>query len=183
MASSSAVVGTQLQRTPRCLQAAAARQGRQRPAVTLAAVADRGSSGGAVLDRPGLDRTGLSTAPQTDSSGSQLGTSGGRGTGGGSWRILLLDSEHHTEERVVQAILAVVPGVEEPHAANCFHKVRGCTACSAGSACQSGVAAVARKLPPLPHIIPPRQLPGVMVHGSCTQDSILAVAWSITVLK
>lgn len=143
MVSSSAVVGAQLQWTPRRLQAAAARQRRQRPLMTMAAVADRGSSGGAVLDRPGLDRTGLSSGPQTDSSGSQLGTSGGRGTGGGAWRILLLDSEHHTEERVVQAILAVVPGVEEPHAANCFHTVRA----AAGSAC---CCAFATKLPPLP---------------------------------
>lgn len=88
------------------------------------AVADRGS-GGAVLDRPGFETLGPGGGPATDSSGSKLDSSGGRGLGGGAWRVLLIDSEKHTEERVVQAITAVVPGADESHAANCYHTVSG----------------------------------------------------------
>ena len=33
-------------------------------------------------------------------------------------------SEKHTEERVVLAIVAVIPGADESHAANCYHTVR-----------------------------------------------------------
>ena len=123
-------VGAQLRWTPSHPQQAAGPPRRQRQlqqqqrAAVRAAVADRSSgTGGAVVDRSGLDRSGVSSAPQTDSYGSQLGTSGGRGTGGGSWRLLLVDSEHHTEERVVNAIVEIVPGVQQPHAANCFHTV------------------------------------------------------------
>ncbi|KAL4458799.1 hypothetical protein ABPG75_013664 [Micractinium tetrahymenae] len=87
-----------------------------------AAVADR--SGGAVLDRPGFETLGPGGGPATDSSGSKLDSSGGRGLGGGAWRVLLIDSDKHTEERVVQAITAVVPGADESHAANCFHTAR-----------------------------------------------------------
>ncbi len=40
-----------------------------------------------------------------------------RGTGGGgSWRVLLLDSEKHDEKRVVTAITRVVPNCDENHA-------------------------------------------------------------------
>ena len=128
-------VGAQLRWTPRRQRQVAApprcqRQRQQQRAAVRAAVADRSSgNGGAVVDRPGLDRSGVSSAPQADSYGSQLGASGGRGTGGGSWRLLLLDSEHHTEERVVAAILEIVPGVQQPHAANCFHTVSPTVQC------------------------------------------------------
>lgn len=92
----------------------------------LAAVLDRGSgSGGAgVLDRPDLETMGPGGGPQVDESGSKREGSSGRGLGGGAWRVLLVDSERHTEERVVSGITAVIPGADEQHAANCFHTVR-----------------------------------------------------------
>lgn len=62
--------------------------------------------------------------PLTDSSGSRQGADGSRGLGGGSWRVLLIDSEAHTEQRVVQAITSVV-GTDESHALNVFHTVSG----------------------------------------------------------
>lgn len=70
------------------------------------AVLDRGSgSGGAgVLDRPGLETLGPGAGPATDSRGAKLDSNGGRGLGGGAWRVLLIDSDKHTEERCVQAI-------------------------------------------------------------------------------
>lgn len=96
--------------------------GRRQLLRPAAAVADRGS-GGAVLDRPGFETLGPGGGPATDSAGSKLDSSGGRGLGGGAWRVLLIDSDKHTEERVVQAITTVVPGADESHAANCFHTV------------------------------------------------------------
>lgn len=69
------------------------------------AVLDRGSGGGAgVLDRPGFETLGPGGGPATDSAGANLDSSGGRGLGGGSWRVLLIDSDKHTEERCVDAI-------------------------------------------------------------------------------
>lgn len=62
--------------------------------------------------------------PQTESG---RGASQGdfrKGTGGGHHRVLLLDSEKHTEELVVKAILTAIPGTDEGHAANCFHTAR-----------------------------------------------------------
>ncbi|KAL4435908.1 hypothetical protein ABPG77_000670 [Micractinium sp. CCAP 211/92] len=97
--------------------------GRRQRLPPAPAVADRGS-GGAVLDRPGFETLGPGGGPATDSSGSKLDSSGGRGLGGGAWRVLLIDSDKHTEERVVQAITAVVPGADESHAANCYHTAR-----------------------------------------------------------
>ena len=49
--------------------------------------------------------------------------------------MLLIDSEKHTEERVVSAITAVVPGSDEAHASNCFHTARSLGMVRAG---QSG---------------------------------------------
>lgn len=102
----------------------------------LAAVLDRGSgSGGAgVLDRPDFETMGPGGGPQADDSGAKREGSGGRGLGGGSWRVLLLDSERHTEERVVQGITTVIPGADEAHAANCFHTVRGSLRCASPAA-------------------------------------------------
>lgn len=88
----------------------------------LAAAGERG--GGAVLDRPGFGTLGTDGSPATDSAGSKLDSNGDRGLGGGSWRVLLVDSEKHTEQRVVDAITTVVPGTNHTHAANCFHTAR-----------------------------------------------------------
>ncbi|PRW59872.1 clp protease adaptor [Chlorella sorokiniana] len=90
------------------------------------AVLDRGSgNGGAgVLDRPGFETLGPGGGPATDSAGAKLDSNGGRGLGGGSWRVLLIDSDKHTEERCVDAITTVVPGTDEAHAANCFYTAR-----------------------------------------------------------
>lgn len=99
---------------------------RRVPLHPAAAVDERGRGGGAVLDRPGFETLGPGAGPATDSAGSKLDSSGGRGLGGGAWRVLLVDSDKHTEQRVVDAIVAVVPGTDEGHAANCFHTVRAC---------------------------------------------------------
>lgn len=90
----------------------------------LGAVAERGGAGGAVVDRPGFETLGPAGGPATDSAGSKLDSGSGRGLGGGAWRVLLVDSEKHTEDRVVKAIIAVVPGADESHAANCFVTAR-----------------------------------------------------------
>lgn len=90
----------------------------------LAAVLDRNGGGAGVLDRPGFETIGPGGGPQTDESGARRSSRGGRGLGGGSWRVLLLDSDKHTEQRVVNGITAVVPGADEAHAANCYHTVR-----------------------------------------------------------
>lgn len=79
-----------------------------------------GSKGGAVLDRPGLNTDGWSSSsPQTDSGDGASERDQGRGPGGGSWRVVLLDSPNHTEKRVVSALTTVV-GLDEAHATNCF---------------------------------------------------------------
>ena len=82
------------------------------------AVLDRGSGGGGagILDRPGLETLGPGGGPATDSAGS-LDSSGGRGLGGGSWRVLLVDSDKHTEERCVDAITTGNFGMLQPSAA------------------------------------------------------------------
>ncbi len=81
-------------------------QPRRSPGQRQSAVLDRGSgSGGAgVLDRPGFETLGPGGGPATDSAGAKLDSNGGRGLGGGSWRVLLIDSDKHTEERCVDAI-------------------------------------------------------------------------------
>jgi hypothetical protein len=92
---------------------------RSRRAALQRTSAERG--GGAVLDRPGFATIGPDGTPATDSAGSQIGSNGGNGCGG-SWRVLLLDSEKHVKERVVQAIMTVV-GTDEAHASNIFQTV------------------------------------------------------------
>ena len=60
--------------------------------------------GGAVLDRPGfLTGDRFNTLETESGRGSKQGD-GGRGMGGGSHRVLLLDSPNHTEKAVVDAI-------------------------------------------------------------------------------
>ncbi len=40
----------------------------------------------------------------------------GSGRGGGGWRVLLIKSDKHEEQRVVKAITRVVPNCDETHA-------------------------------------------------------------------
>ena len=84
-----------------------------------------GDSRGAVLDRPDF-LTGDRGAgvPSTESGKRIYQGDKSRGTGGGHYRVLLIDHPNHTERGVVQAILTVVPGSDEGHAANCFHTSR-----------------------------------------------------------
>lgn len=105
---------------------------RRAPLHSTFATKDRG--GGAVLDRPSFGTIGPDGTPLTDSAGSKLDSNGGRGLGGGSWRVLLLDSDKHVEARVVDAIMAVV-GADQAHAQNVFHTVRTCLASAAPAAC------------------------------------------------
>lgn len=83
------------------------------------------SRGGAVLDRPDF-LTGDRDAgvPSTESGKSVYQGDKSRGTGGGHYRVLLVDHPNHTEKGVVDAILTVVPGTDQSHAANCFHTSR-----------------------------------------------------------
>lgn len=132
-----------------------ASNGRRQLLRPSAAVADR-RGGGAVLDRPGgFETLSPGSGPAPDSSGSKLDRSGGRGLGGGAWRVLLIDSDKHTEERVVQAITTVVPGADESHAANCFHTVSGSAAVDAAKrtrwlAVTAGMAGWLHARPALP---------------------------------
>lgn len=82
------------------------------------------SRGGAVLDRPDFLTGDRSSTPDTESGRGATEGNNRRGMGGGNHRVLLLDSPNHTEDRVVQAILTVIPGTDESHAANCFHTAR-----------------------------------------------------------
>ncbi|CAK0780353.1 hypothetical protein CVIRNUC_005023 [Coccomyxa viridis] len=91
---------------------------RSRSMTRSAVIEEKGGAG--VLERPGLDLSNMPT-PSTDD---QLGggqREGEKITGGGSYRVLLLKSEKHTERLVVKAILDAIPGTSEDHALNCFN--------------------------------------------------------------
>lgn len=75
---------------------------------------------GAVLDRPGIDLTGSPDAPSTETGRGSGDTDKSKGTGGGSFRVILLASEKHTKQRCVQAITTVIPGIDESRAENCY---------------------------------------------------------------
>ena len=77
-----------------------------------------------MLDRPGFLTGNQGMDPQTESGRGVSQGDGGKGTGGGHHRVLLLDSDRHTEDLVVKAIQTVIPGTDEGHAANCFHTAR-----------------------------------------------------------
>lgn len=47
-----------------------------------------------------------------------------KGTGGGKFRLLLIDSVKHSETKVVAALTTVVPGVTSEQAANCYHTAK-----------------------------------------------------------
>lgn len=76
---------------------------------------DRPAGGGWSSDRD----SPVLTAPVTADTGNDSGSLDRAPPGGGNYRVLLLRSDSHTEQRVVKAITAVVPGADEAHARNC----------------------------------------------------------------
>ena len=73
-----------------------------------------------VLDRPDFDQGLPNLGPITESNYGATDLGDGKVLGGGDYRLLLLDSEKHTEQLVVSAITTVVAGTDEQHAKNCF---------------------------------------------------------------
>ncbi len=73
-----------------------------------------------LLERPGFDLSGGGNELSTESGYGAGDTNRAKGMGGGNHRVLLLDSESHTEKIVVQALTTVV-NCDEDHARNCFH--------------------------------------------------------------
>lgn len=92
---------------------------------TLSGVAERPSDV-SVVERAGWntdkDSGGLATLPRPDEGDGAA--SGGSGSNGGNYRLLLVDSSSHTERRVVAGLCGVVQGVDEAHAKNCFQTSR-----------------------------------------------------------
>lgn len=82
-----------------------------------------GREGGAVIERPDFLTKDGSNTPQTESGRGSIDKSKNAG-GGGSYRVLLLHSPNHSEERVVKAITSVVPGTDEAHASNCYYTAK-----------------------------------------------------------
>lgn len=76
------------------------------------------------MEKPGFDRTPDSGNALPDVYYGSTDTPGGKGLGGGDWRVMLLDSPTHTEPLVVKAICSVVSSVDEQQAKNCFHTSR-----------------------------------------------------------
>lgn len=66
---------------------------------------DSGKDMTVTIDRP---------AAQTDNGGTNRQP--GKPGGGGGWRVLLMDSEKHSEKRVVQSLTRVIPNCDENHA-------------------------------------------------------------------
>jgi len=84
---------------------------------------DGGRGRGAVIERPDFLTKDGSNVVQTESGRGSIDKSKNVG-GGGSYRVLLLDSPRHSEERVVRAITSVVPGTDEAHASNCYYTAK-----------------------------------------------------------
>ncbi|CAL8468949.1 g8490 [Coccomyxa elongata] len=89
---------------------------------TAHALLEKGGGSG-VLDRPDLDLSKLPTpATESDLGGGERQKS--KKLGGGSYRVMLLDHERHTEKLVVQAITTTIPGTSPEHALNCYHTAK-----------------------------------------------------------
>lgn len=73
-----------------------------------------------VLDRPDFNQGVPELGAITESNFGATDIGGGKELGGGDYRLLLLDSETHTEQLVVSTITTVVAGTDEQHAKNCF---------------------------------------------------------------
>lgn len=76
-----------------------------------------------LLERSGLDLT-KDHSTQTESGLGSGDMARQRFFGGGNYRLLLLDSEQHTEKHVVSTITFVVPGITDEQAANCYHTAK-----------------------------------------------------------
>ncbi|CAI7734188.1 unnamed protein product [Closterium sp. NIES-54] len=82
--------------------------------------------GASVLERPGLDQSGGEDgAPKTDAGG-EMGQlkQRMRNGGGDRYRVLLLDHEKHTEDRVAKVLPTVVPSVTADDARRVFNESR-----------------------------------------------------------
>ena len=73
-----------------------------------------------VIDRPEFEQGIGNLGPLTESNFGATDIGGGKQLGGGDYRLLLLDSENHSEQLVVSVITTVVPSTDEQHAKNCF---------------------------------------------------------------
>jgi ATP-dependent Clp protease adapter protein ClpS len=77
-----------------------------------------------VLERPGLDLSRPDSTPQTDPGRGAGDYDRSRGTGGGSFRLLLLHSEKNNRNKVVAALTTVVPGITPEAAENCYETAK-----------------------------------------------------------
>jgi ATP-dependent Clp protease adapter protein ClpS len=76
-----------------------------------------------LLDKPGLDLgTRGEGMPEPEFGAGDMDRV--KETGGGRFRLLLLDSAKHTESKVVAAITLVVPNIDAEQAANCYHTAK-----------------------------------------------------------
>ena len=73
-----------------------------------------------VIDRPDFDQGNLNLGPLTESNFGATDIGSGKELGGGDYRLLLLDSETHSEQLVVSVITEVIPNTDDLHAKNCF---------------------------------------------------------------
>ncbi|KAK9915484.1 hypothetical protein WJX75_009860 [Coccomyxa subellipsoidea] len=94
---------------------------RNRTRTARALLEKEGGSG--VLERPGLDLSKLPT-PTTESGLGGGERQKGKQLGGGSYRVMLLDHERHTEKMVVEAITTIIPGTSPDHALNCYNTAK-----------------------------------------------------------
>ena len=76
-----------------------------------------------LLEKPGLD-LGTDGVPKLEPGLGAGDIDDSKGTGGGKFRLLLVDSIKHSETKVVAAITTVVPGVTRDQAANCYHTAK-----------------------------------------------------------
>ncbi|KAH7296433.1 hypothetical protein KP509_26G023000 [Ceratopteris richardii] len=85
-----------------------------------------GRTGGAgVLERPGLDQSQVGNEPSVQEGGEMGKLSQKRILGGGDrYRVLLLDHEKHTEDRVTSVLPKVVPSITADEARQCFRASR-----------------------------------------------------------
>eukprot|EP00899_Mesostigma_viride_P018956 jgi/Mesvir1/27061/Mv24240-RA.1 len=81
--------------------------------------------GAALLEKPGLDRTGSDTKPVVETGGAGQQASVKKGSElGGMWRLVLVDSERHSENKVASVLPAVVPNCTPEDARACFRTSR-----------------------------------------------------------
>ncbi|XP_008775024.2 ATP-dependent Clp protease adapter protein CLPS2, chloroplastic-like [Phoenix dactylifera] len=83
----------------------------------------RGGTG--LLERPGFDQSQFDPVPQVQEGGDRGQLHDKRGLGSGdSYKVLLIDHDHHTEKLVVKALPQAVPKVTIDDARELFHESR-----------------------------------------------------------